>query len=175
MPLFAGHLQEIAYHFGKAEEYLGGASFYLEQHEAQHPLVQSLLEHLPSYEGIYGPIFLYLWMPISAWAGDLTLLWWDGPSASQLATPPYFHSHTIVQDRHYTRSGLQTLLDQWCKKQRKDPAQFSLVSQGDGRSVLLEGYVPPTSEQFQAWTVQNEFMEWADRQPLPSVKLVEEK
>ena len=43
-PLFGVCVQEIDLHFRKAEEYLCGVLFYLEQHEMRHPLVQSLLE-----------------------------------------------------------------------------------------------------------------------------------
>jgi hypothetical protein len=76
--LFTQHVHDLAYHMSQAQDHLHATLFYLEEHDARHPLLQSLLEHLPEHEGIYGPLFLYTWMPVSAWVGrsDAHLVGW---------------------------------------------------------------------------------------------------
>jgi hypothetical protein len=172
--LYAQHVHDIAYHMSQAQDYLHATLFYLEEHETCHPLLQSLLDHLPEHEGIYGPLFLYTWMPVSAWVGDLMITWWDGPPVPEVQSRVRcFQTRGIIWDRHYRRTGLETLLHRWCQRQGRDPAQFSLVSDADGRSVSLEGYKPRPIEQLQAWTIHNHIMEWASNQPLPSIRLDE--
>lgn len=52
---------------------------------------------------------------------------------------------------------------------KKNPADLAIVEQPDGRLALLVGYAERTGPDYRLRTIQNEFMDWAFAQRLPSL------
>lgn len=170
VPGFREHAEQLTWHVEKAEEYLMQALSMLGEHEHDHPLIAQVFQDLERLEILYGQLFLYRWMPVSAWIGDLQITWWDGPAVADLrGHVRAMQARAFALDRRFTVQGLEALREQWCTLRKKNPADLAIVEQPDGRSALLVGYAERTGPDYRLRTIQNEFMDWAFAQRLPSL------